>query len=375
MTDGTEHPDAATTPAPSAAGPIRPTVPGQARPEQERPAQAWPGGAARSPAGRPVGSPPPPHDPPSAPSGPGRSRPVESPPLPSPPPAEPDWAALAERNAADLRRRRRLRAGGIAAGLCLLAAGAGLLGARQGGPGPGDGTGGPGGTGAHGPTTELPALLADHSGRRTVVLAPAAHVQEVPGGHVLRLVGGPESFARAADQPVDVGRSFTVSAWVYSDAPTGSRAVVSQGDGPAYSFELGRTDVGGRPAWSFRVRTAEPVPGAAEEGATAQVVAEGAGTVGVWALLTATYDVGPHTVALYLDGRPVASAPVPGIWPAPGPLQLGRSRQHDGWGGPWSGAIGRIVLWDQALDPGQVAALSGAAGTLTARPTASWLVD
>ncbi|MFE2910497.1 LamG domain-containing protein [Kitasatospora indigofera] len=351
MTDGTEHPDAATTPAPPAAGPPRPAVPGQARQEPA------PSGAAVPPVPkRPPSQPPPPERPPSQ--------------HPSSPSAEPDWAAMAERNTAGLRRRRRLRTGGIAAALCLLVAGAGLLGSRQAGSGPEEGPVGPGG-----PTAELPALLADHSGRSTVVLAPAAHVQEVPGGHVLRLAGTPESFARAVDQPVDVGRGFTVSAWVCSDAATGSRAVLSQGDGPAYSFELGRTDVAGRPAWTFRVRTAEPVPGAADEGATVQVAAEGAATAGTWALLTASYDAGPHTVALYLDGRPAASAPVPGIWPAPGPLQFGRSRQHGDWGGPWSGAIGRVMLWDQALDPAQVAALGGAAGTLTARPTASWLVD
>ncbi|OKI24475.1 LamG domain-containing protein [Streptomyces sp. CB03911] len=358
MTDGTEHPDAATTPAPPAAGPQRPEVPRQARQEHAPP------GGAEPPTSQPPTPPPPTRPPPTPP-------PPIAPP-PPPPPAEPDWAALAEHNAARLRRRRRLRTGGIAAVLCLLAAGAGLPAARQGGAPVGEGVGGPG---AHGPATELPALLADHSGRSTVVLAPAAHVREVPGGHVLRLVGTPDSFARAADQPVDVGRGFTVSAWVCSDAATGSRAVLSQGDGPAYSFELGRTDVAGRPAWSFRVRTAEPGPGAADEGGTVQVVAEGAAAAGTWALLTATYDAGPHAVTLYLDGRPAASAPVPGIWPAPGPLQLGRSRQHDGWGSAWSGAIGRIMLWDQALDPAQVAALGGAAGTLTTRPSTSWLVD
>ncbi|MFC9325036.1 LamG-like jellyroll fold domain-containing protein [Kitasatospora sp. NPDC057015] len=287
---------------------------------------------------------------------------------------EPDWAELADRHEAALRRRRRLRAGGIVLGGCLLAAGAGLL--AVGGPGHRPGVEAAPERPGPGPAEESPALLADRSGRASVALAPAARVEEVPDGHVLRLTGGPDSYGSSVDRVVDVGRSFTLTAWVYNDAPSGSRAVISEGDGPYSSFELGRAEPNGRPAWSFRVRTAGPAAGGADGGDTVQVVADGAGTVAVWVLLTATYDAERSTIALYLDGVPAAAAAVPGIRPAEGPLQFGRSRQPDGWGGHWSGAVGRVRVWDRALDAAGVAALSaGAPGAAGARPIGSWLVD
>ncbi|WP_345707332.1 LamG domain-containing protein [Kitasatospora paranensis] len=217
-----------------------------------------------------------------------------------------------------------------------------------------------------------PELLADRSGQSNIAMGPDAQLSEVQGGWALRLRSNGNSFAQSANQVVDVTKSFSISAWVYNEAPGGSRSAISEGDGVSYSFDLARDDANGKQAWVFRVQTKD---GGADGTVVTATAPTTLATVGQWALLTGVYDADQKAVTLYVNGASAATEKVGGgIWAGPGPLQLGRSRHHGIWGGSWAGVIGRILVWDKALNPTQVASLKGGGTGLSAKPSGSWLV-
>ncbi|MEJ8640810.1 LamG domain-containing protein [Streptomyces sp. MS1.HAVA.3] len=215
-----------------------------------------------------------------------------------------------------------------------------------------------------------PNLLRDRSGQINVALSPDAALGKVDNGNVLRLRSNGNSYAQAAEQVVDASKSFTVSAWVYNEADGGSRFAISQGDGTSYSFELGREDTNGKKAWVFRMQTDE-------KGAASTAVAafsDGYNTVRTWALLTGVYDAEGKTLTLYVDGKEAGKTQVAKTWAGQGPLQMGRSRHHGIWSGPWAGVIGHVLVWERPLTADQVAALKGGKLDKEIKPVGSWLV-
>jgi hypothetical protein len=301
---------------------------------------------------------------------------------PSPSSTEPDWAALADQHEAQSRRSHRFRVIGIVLAACVLGAGVGLLAVdafhgksatkASGSPSPSRPSSSPSHKPSDSPTVPgQPNLLADRSGEAALAMGPDAGIGPVSGGYVLRLRSDGNSYAQSAEPLVDVARTFSISAWVYNQAGTGTRTAFSQGDGTSFSFDIGCGVTGtGTKYWFFSVQTAE---GGADS-TTRQVVSQPTHTVGKWAFLTATYDATKHTIALFVDGVSVGSTEVPRIWSGPGPFQVGRNRHHGMWDEYWNGVIGHIQVWDSALSAADVAALKDNKGTLSAKPLHSWLV-
>ncbi|MFE0462238.1 LamG domain-containing protein [Kitasatospora sp. NPDC058965] len=213
--------------------------------------------------------------------------------------------------------------------------------------------------------------MADHTGQADLAIGAGAAVKSVPGGFVLGCKGDATAYAQSSGRLIDVGQSFTVSAWVVNDAATGPRSAISQGDGPSFSFDLGRDDSGGSTAWVFRVQTG----GGGSDATAVQVRAANGDPLHGFALLTGVYDAGQHTITLYVNGTAAGSATVSGVWAAPGPLELGRSRHQGAWTSPWTGVLGHVQIWNRALSAAQVAAVkaNGGAGP-DAPPIDSWLV-
>ncbi|MFJ3922897.1 LamG domain-containing protein [Streptomyces sp. NPDC090022] len=306
-------------------------------------------------------------------------------PLPDFTPApQPDWEAMADRSESQRRTRRRTWTIAIAVVATLLGVGAGFIviektGKKdkpEAGPTQSAGPDGPGGGASGSPDDNSPTvpgdpkLLRDRSGQVNIALGPDAVLGKVDNGNVLRLRSNGNSYAQAADQVVDASKSFTVSAWVYNEAEGGSRFALSQGDGTSYSFELGREDANGKKSWVFRMQTNDK--GAASTAVAAQ--SENLNTVRTWAQLTGVYDAEKKTIVLYVDGKPAGQAAVPTAWNGPGPLQLGRSRHHGIWTGPWAGVIGHVLVWEKPLSADQVAALKGGKLDKSIKPVGSWLV-
>ncbi|MEY9870978.1 hypothetical protein ABH931_000432 [Streptacidiphilus sp. MAP12-33] len=303
----------------------------------------------------------------------------------SPPPpygqraAEPDWNALADRNAQEGRDRRlrRVTAAAVAGAFVvggLAGWGLGRLGTTSevAAPGPvavrSSSAAAP--TPASGPAVG-PRQLADGAGAAPFDLGLAASVRSVgatpgalghPGAtaHVLWGVGDPDSYAATAGQVVDTGHSFTVSAWVLNKAAVDGRSAVSQGDGGYFGFDLGRDFWPHHNKWTFKVQTAE----GNQDGTVKAVYSTADSTVGQWVHLTGSYDARAHTIALWVDGKLQGTTTVSGIVPEPGPLQLGRLTDQNRWADHWVGMIAGVQLWDAALTPAAAAATT---------PVHSWL--
>ncbi|MGX4738475.1 LamG-like jellyroll fold domain-containing protein [Kitasatospora griseola] len=331
----------------------------------------------------------------------------------------PDWAALAEANEREHRRRRlRLQIGAGALGVVLIGGAVATAVALSGpsdnarntsapavtaqpdgpasgapsadpSPGPSDpasasasasGSAQPSGsasarTGAkptgsatgkpNAPAPTLPGLTL---GGGAAVGGTAGHT-----GPTLVLHGNTDGWADSGSPVVDTSRSFTVSAVVRNNAPTGGRAVVTQGGDSYYSFYLGRDDWGTHNQWVFKVQTAA----GAQDNTTYQAfsTAAGAATTGRWTLLTGVYDAGAKKITLYVDGVLQQTTAVQGVWQTTGGLQLGRVRYKNTWSDFWDGAISDVQVWDQALPATAVAQLNGSGGT-GAGTTAkrSWLL-
>ncbi|MGW7457709.1 LamG-like jellyroll fold domain-containing protein [Streptomyces sp. NPDC054797] len=298
------------------------------------------------------------------------------------PTPQPDWEAMADRSAAERRKKRLWMLGGGVTVLALLAGGGTffLLGQN------GDDSGGadaqpsataepePGGSkspAAYTATVEGDAtLLRDSYGKTGIRLGP--DLQVGPLGKRFQIVGKGtgNSYAQSAEPVVDVTKSFTLTARVYSSGTKGSRIAISQGDGESFSFELGVNEVNGKQAWIFRVQTGDK--GAAAT--TRTVTAEGVTVLKTPTMLMATYDAEKKNIALYVEGKKAGETPVPSIWQAPGPLQLGRSKHHNIWTGPWQGALHNIKIYDTAFTPEQAAAYKEGKLGPEPKPAHAWLL-
>ncbi|MFG2975769.1 LamG-like jellyroll fold domain-containing protein [Streptomyces sp. NPDC048331] len=314
----------------------------------------------------------------AAPAQPGFTR-LAGPDLPGS--SQPDWEAMADRSAAERRKKRLWTLGGGVTVLALLASGGTffLMGNDDDGqdaqpansasasPEPED---------AKGPAAYTATvagddtLLRDSYGSMGIRLGPDLKVG--PLGKRFQVVGrgNGNSWAQSAEPVVDVTKSFTVTARAYNSAAKGSRIVMSQGDGESFSFELGVNEVNGKQAWIFRVQTGDK--GAAAT--TRTVTAEGLNMVKTPTLLMATYDAEKKAIALYVDGKKAGETPVPPIWQAPGPLQLGRSKHHNIWTGPWQGALHNIKTYDMAFTAEQAAGYKEGKLDPSPKPTHAWLL-
>ncbi|MEU6314592.1 LamG-like jellyroll fold domain-containing protein [Streptomyces sp. NPDC047014] len=294
---------------------------------------------------------------------------------------QPDWEAMADRSAADRRRKKLWMLGGGVTVLALLAGGGTffLLGDDGGGADAQPAT-----SSSASPEPEdskSPAaytatvagddtLLRDSYGSTGIRLGSDLKVG--PLGKRFQVVGkgNGNSWAQSAEPVVDVTKSFTVTARVYSSAPKGSRIVMSQGDGESFSFELGVNEVKDKQAWIFRVQTGDK--GAAAT--TRTVTAEGLNILKTPTLLMATYDAQKKAIALYVDGRKAGETEVPAIWQAPGPLQLGRSKHHNIWTGAWQGALHNIKVYDMAFTQEQAAGYKEGKLEPSPKPAHAWLL-
>lgn len=303
---------------------------------------------------------------PAGPPGPGRGLPAVS------FGEQPDWEAMADRSARERRKKRLWMVGGAVTVLLLLAGGGAFVLLKtneRGGGGKKDvadnapstspsasGSPSPGASPSksYSPTVASdPALLRDSVGKTNVRMGPEATVPKVGAHYELTLKGNPNSYAESTEAAVDTTKSFSLSARVRNtSAEKGPHVILSQGTGETFSFELGSDTVNNKQAWVFRVRTTE-------QGATPTMVtvaAEGHKTVKAWTVLTAVHDADLKKIYLYVEGKKIGEAAVPGIWQGSGPLQLGRARHQNAWAGAWTGSMNYIRFYGTPFTAEQAAA-------------------
>ncbi|MGW9071144.1 LamG-like jellyroll fold domain-containing protein [Streptomyces yangpuensis] len=297
---------------------------------------------------------------------------------------QPDWEAMAARSEAARRtKKRRMLVGGAAA--LVLLAGGGTFFLMSGLGDTEDGANAqPSTSTSASPEPEASqssqaytatvagddTLLRDSYGQTGIRLGPDLKVAPVGQRFQVLGKGNGNSWGQSAEAVVDVTKSFTVTARVYSSAAKGSRIAISQGDGESYSFELGVNEINGKQAWIFRVQTGDK----GAEATTRTVAAEGLTVLKTPTLLMATYDAEKKAIALYVDGKKAGETPVPEIWQGPGPMQLGRSRHHNIWTGPWQGGLHNIKVYDAAFTQEQAAGYKEGKLSPAPKPAHAWLL-
>ncbi|TDU76787.1 LamG domain-containing protein [Streptomyces sp. KS 21] len=304
-----------------------------------------------------------------------------------PPSDQPDWEAMADRSAAEKRRKRLWMIGAAVTVLALLAGGGTflLLGgddkgedeAKNDTPSPSvSASPSPSGSKSKAPVDNTPTVkddptqIRDRSGKAPLKMGPDAGVFPIEKRFEIRTKGNENSYAESAKGVVDTSKSFTVSAHVWNRAPKGRQIAVSQGNEKSFSFELGLDQVNGKPTWVFRVQTGDQ----GAEATAVTVTGESPKMEKTFSTLTGTYDAERKQIALYVNGKKTGEAPVPGVFQAQGPLQLARSRHEDKWTAPWSGAMETVQTYDVVLSPAQIDTLKPGRVDAKTKPTGSWLL-
>ncbi|MDH6578721.1 LamG domain-containing protein [Kitasatospora sp. MAP5-34] len=296
----------------------------------------------------------------------------------------PDWAALAEANATEARRKRLIRVGiGVLSALAV----AGIVVVAVAVQGPGgkkpsadrlSAASVPAGAGSTAPSATPSAAAsaspstvpstAPPTGNSDVRLGTATQVGSVDGhsGPALTLHAASEGYAEVNSTVIDTSTSFTVSAMVDNSATAEPKAAVSQGSDKFFSLYLGRDDSSSAThnKWVFKVQTA------AATGKSIMALSTGPATTGRWTTLTGVYDAKARTIALYVDGALAQTTPAPGILSTTGPIEIGRARYKSHWADLWDGSIADVQVWAQPLPPDKVAQLATTRSTdIPARAT------
>ncbi|MFE2287761.1 LamG-like jellyroll fold domain-containing protein [Streptomyces sp. NPDC059443] len=402
MTDGTDRPQNP-QPAPGA-----PDNGGYGYPQGQIPAGGYgypqagqPGGYGYPPAPGAPGAPGgfgPPADGQVPPAGYGYPQPgpyqqgpfPQVPPVPGPfqpSPDEPDWNALAEGAERDRRKKRLWAVIGGATALVLLAGGGAaflLLGDDKGsddakpqasGSPSASASPSPSASGSKAPDNiptapDDPTVLRDRAGKSPLKMGPEASAVPVDKRFEFRTTGTPNSCAESQKALIDVSKSFTVSARISNTAAKGRQIAVSQGNEKTFAFELGSDEVNGKPAWIFRVQTNKE----GADSTTQTVVAEGRKMDNTMTELTATYNATDKMITLFVNGKQINEAKVPGIYKAPGPLELGRTRAQGNWAGAWAGSMDSLRIYKIALSPEQVDDQQPGKIDPSIRPVGAWLL-
>ena len=154
-----------------------------------------------------------------------------------------------------------------------------------------------------------------------------------------------------AHPPLDISKSYTVTAWVKVDHLAGWQTFVSD-DGPVQSgfFLQLREDTD---TFGFVVTHH------GEDAPNAVVSSTDVPTPGKWYHLAGVYDAVSHTIQLYVNGKLQGSAHCTATLPVHGPMAIGRGRFGSGPVDWVNGSIEDVRAYQAALTPAEVAAVAG----------------
>jgi Concanavalin A-like lectin/glucanases superfamily/Glycosyl hydrolases family 2/Glycosyl hydrolases family 2, sugar binding domain/Glycosyl hydrolases family 2, TIM barrel domain len=187
------------------------------------------------------------------------------------------------------------------------------------------------------------AVAHDASGAHDLALTGAP--SWVPGhsGSALQF-NGSSQYGETSGTVVDTAGNFSVSAWVKLDS-TGHFATAVSEDGPsASSFFLQYSAADNRFAFS----TVE-----------GRALANEAPVTGQWYHLVGVHDANAGTYTLYVNGQPQTKVLHQCLGDAgTGPLAVGRGFFNGSRTDFWPGTVDAVQVWNRALTPADVAALS-----------------
>ena len=175
-------------------------------------------------------------------------------------------------------------------------------------------------------------------------------------------------------QVLHTDQSFTVSAWVRlggTSLPTTSEYAISQAGTTASAFSLGYI-ASPAPHWGFvmaQADTASPVFDSAASSATLTTA-----DLGVWHLLTGSFNAATRAMSLAVDGTVVATTTRSvASWDSAGPFLVGGGWYNAADTNLWNGAIDEVRAYQgtftSAVDDWQFASCTGTPVTCTDQGT------
>lgn len=217
------------------------------------------------------------------------------------------------------------------------------------------------------------------AGPRALLLTLTAGASWVDGVRGKALAFDGRQGQAATSRPVvDTSHSFTVAAWVRHADRLQSAAAVSQDGASVSAFALGqvtgetRTDL--LPGYAFRPPDPQRYPhtrwsfDVTPDGSCSDCYVSANTTyddgldspaAGRWQYVVGVYDRATGTGSLYVDGVPQDASVLSGSAPSVGPFRLAAG---GGGAATFQGAVDEVAVWDRALTPEQVAAVSRRAG-------------
>ncbi|XVQ11524.1 LamG domain-containing protein [Spirillospora sp. CA-255316] len=182
-------------------------------------------------------------------------------------------------------------------------------------------------------------------------------------GTALRL-NGTDGYAATPGPVVATHRSFAVAAWVRLDTKRGTPVVVSQEGSNGSAMALYYS--AGSDRWEFNMQT--------PDGGTftlINVLSKTPAVANAWTHLVGVYDATLGQISLYVNGELQQTRAQPNNWPSTGPLNIGRYRSVDGYGGDfyWPGTIDDLQIYDRIVGPQEVEELVTQHPVLAARWT------
>ncbi|MDH6109607.1 hypothetical protein P3T36_000378 [Kitasatospora sp. MAP12-15] len=171
---------------------------------------------------------------------------------------------------------------------------------------------------------------------------------------------GTDSVVRATAPAVNSSTSYTVSCWLKINALSGSQIALGQGTVNHQAFYLGYSNAMG--GWIFQTTTTD-------DASSAFPTAMSPATAGTWTHLTGVYDVGSHTMTLYVNG--VAKATATNTTPqynTGGPLDIGANSLAGSTAlyDQVNGSVSDVRTYPTALSAAQVTTLYSNSSLLSA---------
>ncbi|MEA5358702.1 LamG domain-containing protein [Amycolatopsis sp., V23-08] len=180
--------------------------------------------------------------------------------------------------------------------------------------------------------------------------AGAGSAPFAPGklGQASAVSGQPGDYLATSARVLDLGKSFSVSAWADAADLSKRRVVLSQDGTRTSGFALQYLDTG---KWAFSLSgsdVANPVVRSA--------VSTAAPATGVWTHLTGVYDASAHTATLYVDGQAQQTVPATASGGV-GPLVLGGGLAAGARADLFHGSIDEVAAFGRALSAADVTTL------------------
>ncbi|MFJ1760390.1 LamG-like jellyroll fold domain-containing protein [Amycolatopsis sp. NPDC088138] len=175
-------------------------------------------------------------------------------------------------------------------------------------------------------------------------------------GQAVTVTDQPGDYFATSARVLDLGKSFSVSAWVNAADLSKRRAVLSEDGDQSSGFALQYLETG---KWAFSLSNADVA-----SPTLTSAVSTAAPSAGTWTHLTGVYDATAHTATLYVNGQAqqTVSATAAG---GTGPLVLGGAKSAGVRGTLFKGSIDEAAAFGRALTASEVTTLYGQNGMPT----------